>query len=153
MIYTLGTSTRGLEEFMEILVVYEIESVVDVRRFPTSRQDHFKGENLATVLPAGGIEYLYLGSDLGGFRKGGYEAHMETREFQRGIEALMSRAEKRKTAMICAERLPWKCHRRFIARALEKRGWTVIHVLEKDRTWSPRDTGETLSLFEDSGSS
>jgi uncharacterized protein (DUF488 family) len=77
---------------------------------------------------------------------------METRDFQRGIETLMSRAKKGKIALICAEKLPWKCHRRFVARVLEKRGWTVIHLLEKGQAWTPRDTGETLSLFEDSKS-
>jgi len=135
-IYTLGTSTRSLPEFVEILDFYTILRVVDVRRFPTSRLDHFRKENLEGALMARGLEYFYLGHDLGGYRKGGYEAYTASPEFNRGVEALISVARKGTTVFICAERLPWKCHRRFIAATLEEKGWHVVHLIERDRIWT-----------------
>ena len=141
-IYTLGTSTRSLPEFVEILDFYTILRVVDVRRFPTSRLDHFRKENLEGALRARGLEYFYLGHDLGGYRKGGYEAHMASPEFNRGVKALISVARERTTVFICAERLPWKCHRRFIAATLEEKGCHVVHPIERDRIWTGKQRGK-----------
>ncbi|NPB09131.1 MAG: DUF488 domain-containing protein, partial [Thermodesulfobacteria bacterium] len=79
VIYTLGTSQRSLEEFLEILAFYRIEQVADVRSFPSSRRyPHFCREELAQALAAAGIRYLWLGKELGGFRKEGYEAYTRT---------------------------------------------------------------------------
>jgi uncharacterized protein (DUF488 family) len=142
-IYTMGTSTRSLREFMEMLDAHTILRVVDVRRYPTSRHEHFRKENLEPALRAKGLEYAFLGHDLGGYRKGGYEAYMDSAEFNRGIETLISGAREGKTALICAERFPWKCHRRYIGQALEKRGWRVVHLIERDRIWmDKRGRGE-----------
>jgi len=128
-IYTAGTGTREIEEFIALLEGEGIEVAVDVRAFPTSRFPHFKREELSRHLEGRGIEYLYLGKELGGYRKGGYQAHMETEEFQRGIEELQKVAKERRTVFFCAETLPWRCHRRFIAQRLKEEGWEVIHLI------------------------
>jgi uncharacterized protein (DUF488 family) len=138
IIYTLGTSTRSEEEFVELLRHYRIETVVDVRSFPQSRFEQFKRENLEKILEGQGFHYVYLGKELGGFRKGGYLAYTKTTPFQEGIAHLERVGRVSITAFICAERFPWKCHRRFIASSLEERGWKVEHILEKGRVWRPK---------------
>ena len=115
-----------------------VEMVVDVRRFPTSRFEYFRREELARSLPERGIDYLYLGKELGGYRKGGYRSFLVSEEFKRGLERLEKLASQGKIAVICAERLPWRCHRRFIGLELERRGWRVIHVIDEKRSWIPR---------------
>jgi uncharacterized protein (DUF488 family) len=135
-IYTLGTSTRGIEEFVRVMDAYGVVCVVDVRRFPTSRLDHFKGENLRVALEARGFEYVYMGDDLGGYRKGGYGSHMVSEAFKRGVKTLVSLASRVPTVVVCAERLPWRCHRRFIGQVLQSRGWHVVHLIERGRIWT-----------------
>jgi len=137
VIYTLGTSTRTSEEFISLLTGHRIEMVADVRRFPTSRFEHFKRENLSGLLHGSGIKYIYLGEELGGYRRGGYPAFTAAPEFQAGLVRLEQIAREKKTAFICAERLPWRCHRRFIAMELERKGWQVIHIIDKGRDWIP----------------
>ena len=126
-----------MEEFVALLKHLGVEIVVDVRRFPTSKFEHFRKEELARSLPEMGIDYLYLGKELGGYRKGGYQSFLATEEFKRGLERLEKLAREGKTAVICAERLPWRCHRRFIGMELERRGWQVIHVIDQKRSWIP----------------
>jgi len=138
VIYTLGTSTRTLEEFIALLKQLGVEVVVDVRRFPSSRFEYFKKEELARSLPETGIDYGHLGGELGGYRRGGYQAFLASEEFKRGLEKLEGIAKERKIAIVCAERLPWRCHRRFIGGELERRGWKVIHVIDEKRSWSPK---------------
>lgn len=138
IIYTLGTSTRSEEEFVSLLKHYGIETVADVRRFPQSRFEHFKRENLETTLEGEGIGYVYLGKELGGFRKGGYLAYTNTGAYQEAIKVLEQIGRGSITAFLCAERLPWKCHRRFIAATLEEEGWEVRHIIEKERIWRPK---------------
>ncbi len=82
-IWTVGTSTRSMKEFLHVLRAYQIEVIVDVRRFPTSRYRQFTRERLNDCLEQHGIEYHHLGR-LGGFRKGGYRAYMATPEFEHG---------------------------------------------------------------------
>lgn len=136
--YTLGTSNRSLEEFLEILREYKIEKIVDVRHFPTSKLfPHFKKENLGKFLKEKGIEYFHI-EKLGGYREGGYENYMKTKEFKEGLEELIKIAKNQNLVIICAEKFPWKCHRAFIARELEKRGIKVIHIIEKGRIWEPK---------------
>lgn len=134
-IYTLGTSTHTREEFLELLNSYHIETVIDVRSFPQSRFEHFKKENLVMILSEKGFNYFYLGKELGGFRKGGYLSYTKSLPYQEGISHLEQIGRESVTAFICAERFPWKCHRRFIASTLEKRGWKAVHIIEKDRVW------------------
>ena len=144
-IYTLGTSNRTLEEFLEILQAYGIGRVVDVRRFPTSsRYPWFNKEPLSQALKRKGISYHHLGEELGGYRRGGYQAFTQTPAFQEALKKLEALALENTTAIICAERLPWRCHRRFITQALEETGWRVVHILEKDRTWQPSKEQPTL---------
>lgn len=111
---------------------------MDVRRFPTSRFEHFVKENLAALLEERGIDYFYLGQELGGYRLGGYEKYMESEAFEKGVARLEEMARAKKAALVCSERLPWRCHRRHIGRALEGRGWQVHHIIEIDREWIPK---------------
>jgi uncharacterized protein (DUF488 family) len=138
LIYTLGTSTRVMDEFVELLSSHSVGVVVDVRRFPSSRFEHFRREKLEGLLPEAGIEYIYMGEELGGYRRGGYKNFTATSQFQAGLRKLEEIAQKRSTAIICAERFPWRCHRRFIALELEKQGWQVSHIIDKGRDWVPR---------------
>jgi uncharacterized protein (DUF488 family) len=137
LIYTLGTSTRSPEEFLRLLKGHGIEAVVDVRSFPSSRFEYFGGGKLAELLDEAGIGYVAMGEELGGYRKGGYQVFTATTEFQRAVEKLEELAQRRRVTILCAERLPWRCHRRFIGFELEKRGWQVIHIIDEKRDWQP----------------
>lgn len=147
LIYTLGTSTRSLGEFLDILRSREIAVVCDVRSFPTSRRyPYFSSHALAAALEEEGISYRWLGPSLGGYRKGGYQAYTETPQFATGIGELEGYASHAPAAVVCAERLPWRCHRRFIAAALEEKGWEVIHIIEAGRDWVPSGRKQRLPL-------
>jgi len=137
-IYTLGTGRRTEEDFIEILHAYNIQVLIDVRRFPRSKISIFKKENLEALLRREGIEYHFLGEELGGFRKGGYLAYTLTDDFNRGTALIESLALKKTAVIICAERFPWKCHRKWIARELHKRGWEVNHIIDKGKVWVPK---------------
>ncbi|KPJ53925.1 hypothetical protein AMJ39_02760 [candidate division TA06 bacterium DG_24] len=141
VVYSLGTSTRSFDEFARILATYGIETVVDVRRFPTSKYDHFRIDQFSRLLADRGVEYIYLGESLGGYRKGGYRDYACSVEFRRGVEQLGQLASERTTAIVCAELLPWRCHRRYISRALETRGWRVIHLLDERRAYRQEGDG------------
>ncbi|HET6516053.1 MAG TPA: DUF488 domain-containing protein [Thermodesulfovibrionales bacterium] len=138
-IYTLGTGRRSEEDFIEILLSYGIERVIDVRTLPKSKNPAFTGDYLEDLLKREGIGYHFLGKELGGFRKGGFTAYTLTDAFIGGIEILESIALEGPSVIICAERFPWKCHRKWISRELHRRGWLVEHIIEKDRVWIPRD--------------
>jgi uncharacterized protein (DUF488 family) len=138
-IYTLGTGLRSEEDFIEILLAFNIHSLIDVRSYPKSKIPIFNRENLEPFLRREGIEYHFLGKELGGFRKGGYIAYALTEDFQKGIELLESIAVLNPSVIICAERFPWKCHRRWIARELHRRGWEVDHIIEKGKVWVPKE--------------
>jgi len=137
-IYTLGTDRRTEEDFMEILLAYNIQSLIDVRRFPKSKIPIFRRENLEPLLIREGLEYHFLGTELGGFRKGGYIAYTLTDDFTKGITLVESLAIKKTAVIICAERFPWKCHRKWIARELRKRGWDIEHIIDKGKVWIPK---------------
>ncbi|MEK7338007.1 MAG: DUF488 domain-containing protein [candidate division NC10 bacterium] len=142
-IYTVGSSTRTAAEFLGTLAAFGVRTVADVRRFPVSRRcPHFTREALAGTLRGAGTAYSWLGDDLGGYRSGGYGAYRQTVTFARGLCRLEALAASSPTAILCAERLPWRCHRRFIATALRHRGWELIHILEPDRTWTPAEGEE-----------
>lgn len=138
-IYTIGSSTRAFSEFLELLRMYGIGTLVDVRISPYSKRfPHFSKESLEELLSSQSVGYVYLGKELGGYRSGGYESYMQSAEFAKGVEALEVIGGGDSAAFMCCERIPWKCHRRFIASELERRGWRVIHIIEKDRTWEPQ---------------
>jgi uncharacterized protein (DUF488 family) len=142
--YTIGHSTRALEEFQTLLAHFRIELLVDVRTVPRSRHvPHFNSDVLARALQAKGIDYRHL-KLLGGLRKPaqdspnqgwrnlsfrGFADYMQTEEFQRGMIELMVLAAQEKTALMCAEAVPWRCHRSLIADALVVRRWEVYHIL------------------------
>ncbi|HMK50657.1 MAG TPA: DUF488 domain-containing protein [Thermodesulfovibrionales bacterium] len=137
-IYTLGTDLRSEEDFMEILFAYNIGALIDVRSYPKSKISLFNRENLASLLEREGIGYHFLGKELGGFRKGGYRAYMLTEDFRRGIDSLVSVAAEKTSVLVCSEKFPWKCHRRWIARELHQRGWEVDHIIDKGKVWIPK---------------
>jgi putative glutamine amidotransferase len=148
-IFTLGTSKRSIEEFTNILKHYEIEEVIDVRRFPTSKLEWFKKENLERELREHGFSYIWMGEELGGYRSPNYEAYMSSEEFNEGLRKLIRRALIKRAAIICAEIVPWRCHRRFISSALADKGWRVRHILEIGKEWKPKSSkGEALPFEE-----
>ena len=144
-VYTVGHSTRGLDEFIALLARHGIAHVADVRAFPASRRHpHFNREPLAGELGPRGIAYSHhpaLGGRRtpsrdsrnaawrnAGFR--GYADYMQTADFRRGIDGLLLVAGAAPTAVMCAESVPWRCHRSLIADALLVRGAAVLHVLD-----------------------
>jgi len=137
-IYTLGTDRRSEEDFVEILLAYNIRSLIDVRSYPKSKIQIFNKENLEQLLKREGISYYFLGRELGGFRKGGYNAYIITDDFNKGIDLLESIAIEKPSVIICAERFPWKCHRKWIARELHERGWETDHIIDKGKVWIPK---------------
>lgn len=137
-IYTLGSGLRTAEDFIEILLSYEIRSVIDVRSFPRSKMPHFSREPLAGLLAANNIAYHFLGKELGGIRKGGYSEYVVTESFSEGIGMIESIAKDTVSAIICAEKFPWKCHRKWIARELGRRGWKITHIIDKGKEWNPK---------------
>lgn len=144
-IWTIGHSTRTLREFLGLLADYRIEAIADVRRFPGSRRyPHFASDALAETLPAHGIAYQWM-PKLGGRRKvrpgstntawrnasfQGYADYTDTPEFAEGLAELLKLAATKRTALMCAEAVWWRCHRSLIADVLKLRGIEVIHILD-----------------------
>jgi uncharacterized protein (DUF488 family) len=142
-IYSIGTSNRSLDDFFEIVHSFGIELLVDVRRFPTSRFKHFTRESLEASSHTQNIGYIWMG-ELGGYRTGGYEEFTRSGEFRHALLRLERLAGERVAAFLCAERSPWRCHRRFIAQHLERRGWEVVHIIERGEI----QMRDQLELFE-----
>jgi uncharacterized protein (DUF488 family) len=133
-LYTIGHSTRSLEELVDLLRDHDVTQLVDVRHFPRSRRNpQFNVERLESDLPAQGIAYAWMGETLGGLRKGGYEAYMETEGFRRGLDELEALVRQRTTAIMCAEIVWFRCHRRFIARQMVARGYRVGHIVRRGK--------------------
>jgi uncharacterized protein (DUF488 family) len=144
-IHTVGHSTRSLDELVDMLKAHGVAGIADVRRFAGSRRlPHFNAENLAAELPRRGMLYLPCPL-LGGRRKPqgdsvhsagwrnasfrAYADYMQTPPFAEGLERLMEHAIRTPLAIMCAEAVPWRCHRSLIADALIARGWTVLNVM------------------------
>ena len=155
-IWTVGHSNHPLEVFISMLRESSIETVADVRRFPGSRRHtQFQRENLEPALSKAGIQYRHF-PDLGGRRSkrapdspnrgwrigafNAYADHMLTEEFRVALAELEQLAARRKTAMMCAEAVPWRCHRRLIADALVARNWLVLDIYAAGRTKEHRMT-------------
>lgn len=148
IIYTIGHSTRSLEEFTAMLHSFKIKLLADIRSLPGSRKfPQFNKENLAVSMPETGIEYTHL-ADLGGRRKvkkdsdntrwrnpsfRGYADYMETDEFKEGIVHLEHLAHAKPTAIMCSEAVWWRCHRSMVADYLKSKGWTVLHIMAIDK--------------------
>ena len=148
-IWTVGHSTRTLDEFTGLLRSFGIDMLIDIRRFPGSRKyPHFSKDQLEASLPENGIEYLHL-EELGGRRKvskdsgnsawrlasfRGYADYMETKPFKEAAEILQKQAKKKKVAFMCAEAVWWSCHRSLVSDYLKVRGWQVNHIMGKGKT-------------------
>ncbi|HDM10798.1 MAG TPA: DUF488 domain-containing protein [Desulfobacteraceae bacterium] len=146
-IFTIGTSTRSLQEFVYLICNFGITLIIDIRRFPKStRYPYFNKESLARNAKTHGLGYVWLGELLGGCRKGGYEAYRTSSEYLEGLEKLENLGQKKVSTLVCAELLPWKCHRMQVSRDLEARGWKVIHIIDEKRTWEP-SRGQTQTGF------
>ncbi|MFQ6125724.1 MAG: DUF488 family protein [Candidatus Heimdallarchaeota archaeon] len=135
-LFTIGHSTRTLDELIRILQTYGIKTLVDVRRFPGSKKfPHFNRENLEKVLPKHSIRYCWLGESLGGFRKGGYKEYIKTEEFEHGINQLLTIAKKARTAIMCSEIVWFRCHRNYISEHLVRIEHQVIHIVNEKRKY------------------
>lgn len=148
-VWTVGHSTRSMEEFNQILITHKIKTLVDVRTFPGSRRyPQFNKEPLSKTLQSIGIAYTHV-PELGGRRKAradskntawnnagfrGYADHMETAEFKKGIEALLELAGETRTAVMCAEAVWWRCHRSLISDFLKSHGVEVIHIIDEKKS-------------------
>lgn len=150
MIYTIGHSTRNIEEFIDILKKYGIQLVVDVRRFPTSKKfPWFIKESLQKSLAKENIEYIHY-PELGGYRKGGYEAFTQTSEFAEALDKLIGLIDDKTATIMCAERFFWRCHRKYVANELVKRGNKIVHIIDKEKTYEhklkTKDLEEKMNL-------
>jgi|SRR3989344_6071711 len=141
-IFSIGHSTRSFEDFVATLKQYGIDMVVDIRRFPGSNKfPHFSRESLEKSLPSQGISYVHF-PDLGGFRKEGYAAFAHTQEFKDGVKKFLSVIKGKHAAMMCAEILWFRCHRRHVAEELTKLGHSVVHVYNKEKTQDHKSNDE-----------
>ncbi|MCC2640501.1 MAG: hypothetical protein K0S45_914 [Nitrospira sp.] len=147
-LWTIGHSTRSNDEFMALLRAYDIRRLIDIRRYPGSRRyPHFQSDLLAKSLAEAGLGYGHMPA-LGGRRattpdsvnKGwknagfrGYADYMQTGEFQNALKGLMAESRCARTVIMCAEAVPWRCHRSLVADALVTCGWEVHHILSPDR--------------------
>ncbi len=147
-IWTIGHSTRDLDEFLHLLKTYEIELLMDVRHYPGSRKfPQFNKKSMEVTLPENGFEYRHM-VELGGRRKvdpnskndgwrlaafRGYADYMDTDAFKEALEKLEHVATMYRTAIMCSEAVWWRCHRSMISDALKVKGWTVLHIMN-DKT-------------------
>lgn len=141
-IYTIGHSTRKINNFIKILIMCKIRCLVDVRSYPMSRfVPDFNKENLKSKLAKYKIKYVHI-PELGGRRRlktnvhtsiqaptyASYAEYMFTDDFNKGLDKLKKIGQKCRTAYMCAEALWWRCHRRLISDRLEYDGWEVYHL-------------------------
>ena len=150
-IYTIGHSNLSFEQFVSLLKEHKIDLVIDIRRYPSSRKfPHFNSRVMSELLAAEKIRYLWLESlggrrhsvkqekpvNLGlkimGFRN--YADYMATGEFHRAVDELLSAAANSRIAVMCAEKLYWKCHRWLLSDYLTARHVKVIHILDPGKT-------------------
>lgn len=145
LIYTIGHSTRPIEEFVAILKEYDITQLVDIRTIPKSRRNPQYGQdNLQVSLENVGIEYIYM-KDLGGLRPSihltindgwrnksfqNYADYMQSDKFKDAVNQLKDIIKEKVTAMMCAEAVPWRCHRRLVGDALIVRGVKVWDIFD-----------------------
>lgn len=144
MILTIGHSTHPIAEFLRLLEAHGVEALADVRTVPRSRHNpQFNLDELPESLRRAGIPYRHM-PELGGLRRArrdspntgwrnssfrGYADYMQTAEFADALDSLMALARERRVAIMCAESVPWRCHRSLIADALAVRGIAVQHIM------------------------
>jgi uncharacterized protein (DUF488 family) len=147
--FTIGHSTRSSDELVALLREHGIGLLADIRRFPGSkRYPHFASEAMARWLPENGIAYIHM-PELGGRRKSlpdspntawrneqfrAYADYMASDEFRAAIDKLLALAETKPVAIMCAEAVPWRCHRNLVADDLTRRGIEVIHIIGSNAT-------------------
>jgi uncharacterized protein (DUF488 family) len=147
--FTIGHSTRAIHEFIGLLEAHSIQRLVDVRTVPRSRTNpQFNKDTLPESLSRAGIAYVHV-SELGGLRKPkadspnsawrnpsfrGYADHMQSAEFARGLDLLLGWIPEERIALMCAEAVPWRCHRSLIADALTVRGIAVWEIISASKT-------------------
>ena len=150
-IYTIGHSTHDKDTFVSMLKAHDIETLVDVRSYPSSRYcPHFNKENMEQWVTENNIRYLHM-PELGGRRRKlygideslvngwthvsfkNYAAYTFTDEYERGINKLLRIAEKERIAYFCSECLPWKCHRSIISNTLTALGINVYHIMNETK--------------------
>jgi uncharacterized protein (DUF488 family) len=145
-IFTVGHSTRSIDEFVELLRAHGIKGIVDIRSIPRSRHNpQFNADNLKQSLQREHMRYKHI-KELGGLRRAkkdsinlgwrnasfrGFADYMATQEFSEGLEALTKIATTRETAIMCAEAVPWRCHRSLVADALTNKGWMVLDIMSR----------------------
>ncbi len=145
-IYTIGHSTRRLDEFLDLVGRYGIELLLDIRTVPRSRHvPHFNSDSLKRALHERGVAYIHI-KRLGGLRKPakdsvnkawrnssfrGFADYMQTEEFKKGLNELLDLASEKRTALMCAEAVPWRCHRSLVSDALLVRGVEVRHIVSE----------------------
>jgi uncharacterized protein (DUF488 family) len=155
LIFTIGHSTRTIDEFVELLRIYGVAEVVDVRSIPMSGHNpQFNQDDLRQSLNAKRIRYTHL-KELGGLRHSkkdstnlgwrntsfrGFADYMATPQFSDGLEALMAISARRVATIMCAEAVPWRCHRSLIADALLKKGWLVQDIMSRTSVTTHRLT-------------
>ena len=166
MIFTIGHSTLPIEKFLEMLEAHGIQQLVDVRTIPKSRRNpQFGQDQLAAALEQHGIRYIHM-PGLGGLRHArkdsintgwknasfrGYADYMQTPAFADSLAKLIESAAAAPAVIMCAEAVPWRCHRSLIADALTARGIDVEHILSatsrKTHTYTPfsRVEGESVT--------
>ena len=143
-VFTIGHSTRTIDEFIALLKTYGVTLVVDVRMVPRSRHNpQFNKETLPNTLKPYGVKYIHM-PDIGGLRRPkhdsinlawrnstfrGYADYMQTKEFTDNLLKIIALARENRLAMMCAEALPWRCHRSLISDALLLRHVKVVHII------------------------
>ncbi len=146
LIFTIGHSTHPIAEFVEMLKAHGVETVADIRTVPRSRHNpQFDQAALPGLLAEAGLNYVYI-KELGGLRKTrkdspnggwrnlsfrGYADHMQTAEFVSGLKHLKELADMSRVAIMCAEAVPWRCHRSLVGDALLVRGIPVEDIMSK----------------------
>jgi len=131
LVYTIGYGNRKFEDFVSLLKRHRINIVVDIRRFPKSVYLEYVKENLEKELPKFGIKYVFMGDTLGGFRRG-YEKHMETETYHEGIKNLLELTKQGKVVIMCLERSPKGCHRRYISQTLKDLDVRISHIIKEN---------------------
>ena len=145
-LFTVGHSTRPFDEFVGMLKAHGVEALADVRRYPRSRKfPYFNDDELAATLPGVGLRYVPIKA-LGGRRRAaadsvntgwtsegfrGYADYMQTPTFEAGLVELVALASAAPTVIMCAEAVPWRCHRALIADAMLVRGWRVLDIMSE----------------------
>lgn len=148
-VYTIGHSTHPIEKFIDMLRARDIATLIDIRTIPRSRHNpQYAQEAIAKALQSSGIAYRYM-KELGGLRRArkdspntgwrnasfrGYADYMQTDAFRQAVDELVSLSEKSRVAIMCAEAVPWRCHRSLVGDALTVRGIPVLDIMSEHKS-------------------